>query len=171
MIKNHMMQFGYNRSTYNINLNTRRSLSEVSEKSNTYQQSILHSTFFEDTWTPNKKLRLVLGLRNTFFSEKKMNYLEPRLSGTFKINPKLTIEGAAGKNNQFIHQFNNSFGTRSSNSTWLISSKRVPIVHSSNSQIGMHLKNKFSAYSFSLYTRNSKGHFNFEKFITNEYII
>ena len=166
MIKNHMIQFGYNRSDYNINLNNIRSLSEVSEKSNASQQSLLHSTFFEDIWTPNKKLRLVLGLRNTFFSEQKMNYLEPRLSGTFNVSPNLTIEGAAGKNNQFIHQFNNSFGTRSSKSTWLISGEKLPIVRSSNSQIGMHLKNEFSECSFSLYTRNSKGHFNFEKFLS-----
>ena len=166
MIKNHMIQFGYNRSDYNINLNNIRSLSEVSEKSNASQQSLLHSTFFEDIWTPNKKLRLVLGLRNTFFSKKKMNYLEPRLFGTYKISPSLTIEGAAGKNNQFIHQFNNSFGTRSSKSTWLISGEKLPIVRSSNSQIGMHLKNEFSECSFSLYTRNSKGHFNFEKFLS-----
>ena len=166
IIKNHMIQFGYNRSAYNINLNTIRSLSEVSEKRNTSQQSLLHSTFFEDTWTPNKKLRLVLGLRNTFFSEKKINYLEPRFSGTFNVSPNLTIEGAAGKNNQFIHLFNNSFGTRSSKSTWIISGERVPIVSSSNSQIGMHFKNQFSEYSFSLYTRNSKGHFNFEKFLS-----
>ena len=166
MIKNHMIQFGYNRSDYNINLNNIRSLSEVSEKNNASQQSLLHSTFFEDIWTPNKKLRLVLGLRNTFFSEKKMNYLEPRLFGTYKISPSLTIEGAAGKNNQFIHQFNNSFGTRSSNSTWIISGKRVPIVRSYNSQIGMHLKNHFSEVSFSLYTRKSEGHFNFEEYLS-----
>ena len=69
-----MIQFGYNRSNYNINLNAIRSLSEVSEKSNTSQQSLLHSTFFEDIWTPNKKLRLVLGLRNSFFTENEMNY-------------------------------------------------------------------------------------------------
>ena len=166
VIKNHMIQFGYNRSAYYTNLNTTRSLSEVSEKSKTSQQSLLHSTFFEDTWTPNKKLRLVLGLRNTFFSEKKINYLEPRFSGTFYVSPNLTIEGAAGKNNQFIHLFNNSFGTRSSKSTWIISGERVPVVSSSNSQIGMHLKNQFSECSFSLYTRNSEGHFNFEKFLS-----
>ena len=95
-----------------------------------------------------------------------MNYLEPRLFGTYKVSPTLTIEGAAGKNNQFIHQFNNSFGTRSSNSTWIISGKRVPIVRSSNSQIGMHLKNHFSEVSFSLYTRKSEGHFNFEEYLS-----
>ena len=33
-----------------------------------------------------------------------MNYLEHRLSGTFNVSPTLTIEGAAGKNNQFMHQ-------------------------------------------------------------------
>ena len=123
-----MIQFGYNRSDYNIILNNIRSLSEVSEKSNASQQSLLHSTFFEDIWTPNKKLRLVLGLRNTFFSEKKMNYLEPRLFGTYKISPNVTIECAAGKNNQFIHQFNNTFSTRGSKSTWMISGEKVPIV-------------------------------------------
>ena len=166
IIKNHMIQFGYNRSAYNIKLITIRSLSEVSENSNTSQQSLLHSTFFEDTWIPNKKLRLVLGLRNTFFSENKMNYLEPRLSGTFNVSPTLTIEGAAGKNNQFLHQFNNSFGTRGSKSTWIVSGEMVPIVSSSNSQLGMHLKNQFSECSFSFYTKNSRGHFNFEKFLS-----
>jgi hypothetical protein len=161
-----MVQFGYNRSDYNINLNNIRSLSQISEKSNASQQSLLHSIFFEDIWTPNKKLRLVLGLRNSFFSEKKMNYLEPRFSGTFNMSPILTIEGAAGKNNQFIHQFNNSFGTRGSKSTWITSGERVPVVSSSNSQIGMHLNNQFSECSFSFYSRNSKGHFNFEKFLS-----
>lgn len=166
LIKNHMIQSGYNRSDYNINLNNIRSLSQILEESNASQQSLLHSIFFEDIWTPNKKLRLVLGLRNSFFSENKMNYLEPRLSGTFNVTPNLTIEGASGKNNQFIHQFNNSFSTRSSKSTWIISGKRVPIVRSSNSQIGMHLKNHFSEGSFSLYTRKSEGHFNFEEYLS-----
>ena len=165
-IKNHHLQLGYSHSTFNSDFSTQRILTESSEKNELIQKASLRSMFLEDKWSISKNIKLRLGIRNTYFSKNNSSYLEPRISATMKVTPNFIFEGALGKNNQFIHQFNNSFGTRGAKSTWIISGERVPIVSSSNSQIGINLQNQFSECSFSLYTRNSKGHLNFEKFLS-----
>ena len=83
-----------------------------------------------------------------------------------KVTPNFIFEGALGKNNQFIHQFNSPLSTRGTQGTWLISQEKIPVVSSFSSQISSHWKEHNHEYSISLYQRSSEGHFNFEKYLS-----
>ena len=165
-IKKHNFQIGYSNSIFNSNFNTQRFLNESSEETELAQKASLQSIFFEDRWSISKNIKLRLGLRNTYFSKNKSNYFEPRISTTIKLNPTFTFEGAIGKNNQFIHQFNSQLSTRGTQGMWLISQGEIPVVKSLSSQISSHWKGDKYEYSISLYQRNSNGHFNFEKYLS-----
>ena len=165
-IKNHHLQLGYSHSTFNSDFNTQRILAESSEKTRLVQKASLRSIFLEDQWAISKNIKLRLGIRNTYFSKNNSSYLEPRISATMKVTPNFTFEGALGKNNQFIHQFNSPLSTRGTQGTWLISQEKIPVVSSFSSQISSHWKKHNHEYSISLYQRSSEGHFNFEKYLS-----
>ena len=165
-IKKHHFQVGYSHSIFNSDFSTQRILIESSEKTGIEQKASLKSIFFEDRWSISKKLRLRLGIRNTYFSNNKSSYLEPRISATMKVTPTFTFEGALGKNNQFVHQFISPLSTRGTQGTWLISQEKIPVVSSFSSQISSHWREHNHEYSISLYQRSSEGHFNFEKYLS-----
>ena len=165
-IKKHHLQLGYSHSVFNSDFSTQRILTESSEKTELIQKASLQSIFLEDRWSISKNLRLRLGIRNTYFSNNKSSYLEPRVSAIMKVTPTFTFEGAMGKNNQFIHQFNSPLSTRGTQGTWLISQEQIPVVSSFSSQISSHWKGHKHEYSISFYQRSSEGHFNFEKYLS-----
>ena len=165
-IKNHHLQLGYSHSTFNSDFNTQRILNESSEETRLVQKASLRSIFLEDKWAISKNIKLRLGIRNTYFSKNNSSYLEPRISATMKVTPNFIFEGALGKNNQFIHQFNSPLSTRGTQGTWLISQEQIPVVSSFSSQISSHWKGHKHEYSISLYQRSSEGHFNFEKYLS-----
>jgi len=165
-LKKHHLQLGYSHSIYNSDFSTQRILTESSEKNGFIQKASLQSIFLEDKWSISKNIKLRLGIRNTYFSDNKSNYLEPRISATMRVTPTFTFEGALGKNNQFIHQFNSPLSTRGTQGTWFISQEQIPVVSSFSSQISSHWKRHNYEYSISLYRRNSEGHFNFEKYLS-----
>ena len=165
-IQNHDLEFGFSKSILNTEFLTERFLNNASEKTSLKQNAILQSLFFEDKWSVAKSLILQLGLRNTYYSLTKLNYLEPRLSGILKINSNLSIEGAAGRNNQFIHQFNSPLSTRGTKGMWIIANDPIPVVASTSSQISAHWKSIKHELNLSFYDRKGSGYFDFKRHLS-----
>jgi len=165
-IQNHDLEFGFSKSILNTEFLTERFLNNASEKTSLKQNAILQSLFFEDKWSVAKSLILQLGLRNTYYSLTKLNYLEPRLSGILKINSNLSIEGAAGRNNQFTHQFNSPLSTRGTKGMWIIANDPIPVVASTSSQISAHWKSIKHELNLSFYDRKGSGYFDFKRHLS-----
>ena len=165
-IQNHNIELGFSKSILYSNFLTERFLSDASEKTYLNQDAILQSLFFQDNWSITKFLNLQLGIRNTYYSKTKLNYLEPRLSGILKITSNLSIESASGKNNQFIHQFNSPLSTRGTQGMWLISDDPIPTIASTSSQISAHWKSIRHELSVSNYNREGSGYFDFESYLS-----
>ena len=165
-IQNHDLEFGFSKSILNTEFLTERFLNNASEKTYLKQNAILQSLFFEDKWSVAKSLILQLGLRNTYYSLTKLNYLEPRLSGILKINSNLSIEGAAGRNNQFTHQFNSPLSTRGTKGMWIIANDPIPVVASTSSQISAHWKSIKHELNLSFYDRKGSGYFDFKRHLS-----
>ena len=166
VVPNHLIEIGLNRSVLSTNYKTERTLESSSEQNSLDQNSYLQSVYAQDKWFISKLLTMNVGLRNTYYSETKSSDFTPRLSGSFKITPSITIEAAMGKYNQYTHQFNSNLSTRGTHGTWLLSSGKVPVVSSTSSHSSLYWKNFDYDLSLSYYQRNSSGHYDFGRYIS-----
>ena len=164
--QNHDIQIGFSKSILYAEFLTERFLTNTPEKTNFNENGVLQSFFLEDNWSFTKFIKLQLGLRNTYYTLTKLNYLEPRISAILKISSNFSIEGATGKNNQFVHQFNSPLSTRGTQNMWLISNDPIPVIASANSQISAHWKSIKHELSISLYGRKGSGYFDFENYVS-----
>ena len=164
--QNHDIQIGFSKSILYTEFLTERFLTNASEKTNFNESGVLQSFFLENNWSFTKFINFQLGLRNTYYTLTKLNYLEPRISAILKINSNFSIEGATGKNNQFIHQFNSPLSTRGTQNMWLISNDPIPIISSKSSQISANWKSIKHELSVSIYDRRGSGYFDFESYLS-----
>ena len=165
-LMNHHLEIGLNRSFLSVNYRTNRYLEDSSEEISLAQEAYLQSVYVQDSWSVSKLLNINVGFRSTYYSDNKSNYFTPRLSGTFKLTPSITIETAIGQNHQFTHQFNSNMSTRGTQDTWLISSGNIPIIHSENSHSSIYWKKPNYDFNLSYYQKNSSGHYDFGRFIS-----
>ena len=164
--QNHDIQIGFSKSILYTEFLTERFLTNTFEKTHFNKNGVLQSFFLEDKWSFTKFIKFQLGIRNTYYTLTKLNYLEPRISAILKINSNFSIEGATGKNNQFVHQFNSPLSTRGTQNMWLISNDPIPTIASTNSQISAHWKSIKHELSISLYDRKGSGYFDFESYLS-----
>ena len=149
----------YKRQVLSTIYKTERTLEDSSGQNILDQNSYLQSVYAQDKWFISKLLTINVGLRNTYYSETKSNDFTPRLSGSFKVTPSITIEAAMGNYNQYIHQFNSNLSTRGTHGTWLLSSEKVPVISSTSSHSSLYWKNSDYDLSLSYYQRNRDGNY------------
>jgi len=165
-LTNHHLEIGVSKSFLSANYRTNRSLEDSSEEISLAQNAYLQSVYVQDSWSISKLFNINGGFRSTYYSYNKTNYFTPRLTGSFELTPSITIETGIGQNNQFTHQFNSNMSTRGTQGTWLISSGDVPIISSDNSHSSIYWKNLNYDFSLSYYQKNSRGHYDFGRFIS-----
>ena len=165
-ISNHNLEIGLNKSLLSSDYKTNRTLEDNSEKLNMKQNGYLETLYIQDNWSIINKVKLNIGLRNTYYSKTTRNYFTPRFSISFKILPTIKLETSYGKYNQFVHQFNSPISTRGTQGTWLISSGRIPVVNSTSSHSSLFWQNPDYDVSFSYYQRNSSGQYDFGRYIS-----
>ena len=84
------------------------------------------SFYIEDEWHISPNLYANLGLYNALFSVRGKNYtsIEPRVSLSWNMNPRLTWQVSASKTGQFIHVLTTS-GAGLPNDLWVPSTENV----------------------------------------------
>ena len=96
---NNKLEFGLqitnNDIAYNYTQNDTLSLIDRANSANT------SSLYLQDRITLFDRMILTGGVRSTYYSITKKNYIEPRASFTFLINEKFKLKGAYGLYNQF----------------------------------------------------------------------
>ncbi len=60
------------------------------------------SFYVQDTWRPTEKWKVIGGVRANYFSDGDYVRLEPRLSGEYFANDRITMQAAYGRYNQFF---------------------------------------------------------------------
>ena len=165
-ISNHNLEIGLNKSLLSSDYKTNRTLEDNSEKLNMKQNGYLETLYIQDNWSIINKVKLNIGLRNTYYSKTTRNYFTPRFSISFKILPTIKLETSYGKYNQFVHQFNSPISTRGTQGTWLISSGKIPVVNSTSSHSSLFWQDPDYDVSFSYYQRNSSGQYDFGRYIS-----
>jgi len=83
---------------------------DSSGTASTFTDAIETAMYVEDVWRVNKKISMNVGLRLSNFNVKGKSYvnLEPRFSGSYRLNDDLAIKASYARMNQYIHLLSNS---------------------------------------------------------------
>jgi outer membrane receptor for ferrienterochelin and colicin len=83
---------------------------DLNNTKSTFTDAVETAIYVEDVWRANEKLSMNAGLRLSNFNVKSKSYfnLEPRFSGSYKINEDLAIKASYARMNQYIHLLSNS---------------------------------------------------------------
>ena len=153
-ISGHTISSGIEQKTFSVNYLRNTSDGTSKNQLGLDQKDNLSSIFFEDLWNFKNLFEFRSGLRIAYLKNNKHYYAEPRFAMNFKINPKLSLESSVGKHNQFVHYVNDENKITGVYSNWIISSKNIPIVSSTNYHFGMNLEFKKYSSLINMYYRN-----------------
>ena len=141
--KNARMEFGYWRTNYRIGL-------EAQDQDFIFQDSIQSASLdaLYAQWNQKLgKLTLQGGLRVSYYETTSRWYPEPRISGAYKVNDKLTFKSAFGMYTQMIRRLNERSLYFSIPETWaLAGSNDVPVLRSNHYILGATFL--FNAWEF-----------------------
>ena len=85
-------------------------LKDYFDGTNTFNERLHNrygSFYVQDTWRPTEKWKILGGIRANYFSDGQYVRIEPRLSGEYFANDRLTFQAAYGRYNQFLTLISN----------------------------------------------------------------
>lgn len=93
--------------------------------------------YAEDTWKPNRWLKMNAGLRLSHFSAENQNYFrpEPRISTALMLRPDLSFKASYARMNQYIHLLSNT-GIGLPTDLWVPSTAKIAPQQSSQVAAG-----------------------------------
>ena len=119
---------------YNATLNDTLSLFSRNSEAQEF------SLFLQDRWKATNALTVTAGLRGTLFSEQDGVYVEPRLSARYQLSDELSLQGAWGMYNQFIHRITTENVLEGSRDFWLVADDDFKPASSTHSIAGISYK-------------------------------
>lgn len=90
-----------------------------------------YAAYIQDQWKPNSKLQFVPGIRATYFDITDKMYFEPRISGSYRLSPKIKLKAAWGKYYQFATRIIREDLSQGSRDFWLLANDEKTPVSSS----------------------------------------
>jgi hypothetical protein len=105
--------------------------------------------YAEDDWTLNDKIKINVGIRGSHFLQSKRNYfgVEPRFSGRYLLNDKMSLKASYALMNQYLHLLSNT-GIGLPTDLWVPATDRVAPQRSH--QVALGLAKDISAPELSL---------------------
>ena len=125
--------FGAFTSQQNLSFNYQSDTSILIDQ---YNKAFTGGVYGEAEMSPNEKLQFKAGLRSTFYGKTNRMYLEPRISGTYSLNDKLTFKAAGGRFYQFANRVLREDILSGSRDFWVLSDGDLIPVGSANHYIG-----------------------------------
>ena len=84
------------------------------------QKAKYGALYLSNTWQPNEKLAVDVGLRATYYDLSKQIYWSPRFSFQYNVTEKIKLKGGYGKHYQFVNRIVNENVTEGSRDFWLL---------------------------------------------------
>lgn len=120
------------------------------------RQNIVYAQH-ESQWL-NDRLRLQLGLRQTFYDLNRKAYFSPRLTASFQLNDQWLIKGAWSKYHQLLREFTHETALGTTSNFWLLANEnRFPVSSSVNRMLGLHYAHPSFELDIEFYDRNIDG--------------
>lgn len=120
--------------------------------------------YFQDKWTPNSKLKIVGGLRGNYYKKTSQFYIEPRISGVYKISNTFSLNGAAGVYYQFLNRFINENSLDGANDFWMVSDDFNPPGKSNHFMLGAQWNGTPLSIEVETYYKSLKNLIEFDRF-------
>ncbi len=120
--------------------------------------------YFQDRWTPNSRLIITGGLRGNYYKKTSQFYIEPRISGVYKMSDKFNLNGAAGVYYQFLNRFINENSLDGANDFWMVSDDFNPPGKSNHFMLGAQWIGKPLSIEVETYYKSLKNLIEFDRF-------
>ena len=152
-LKNHTLSSGLQENYLQLHYKKSNEDGTISNQISTKKNIYSYALFFEDNWTPSLNLKINSGIRVHYYMNTKKYFPEPRLSLRYNIHPRLSLEASLGQHHQHIHNIKNSSNKGTLENNLLLSSSFIPIISSSNYNIGLNWNNMDYSISTNIYYR------------------
>ena len=151
----HRLGFGVNILRNRISFNNEVNDSSAFQIDN---EGIVSTAYAQDKWALSKKLKLIGGLRLTFFDQTEQFYLEPRIQALYQLTASLTIKGAWGTYNQFINRSVQEDIQNGSQEIWLLSdNKLIPVQNATHYILGVSYDVQNWLFDIEAYYKDMQG--------------
>lgn len=145
-------QLTYNKIDYQFILNDTISVLDRND------QGLTSSLYVTDKWSLTDRLTIQSGVRLSNYSVTGKNYLEPRVSGYYKLTDKIKLKGAWGKYNQFVNRIIREDISQGSRDFWLLADDKTNFVSSSTHYIaGVSYETNQFLFDVEVYHKNLTG--------------
>ena len=125
---------------------------------NLIQDSNLSSGYFQYTFLPLQKIKLIPGVRYSYFEQTNKSYVEPRLSLYYNLSDNFYLKAAYGKYHQFVSRLDvpDQFG--GSVNSWLLADDfDVPIISADHDIVGLNYKKRTFNFDVEFYKNSLAG--------------
>ncbi len=136
------------RSDYELNLSQKHSVgfglqithnqvnylqiqNDTTEVLNRNDKGQTYAAYLQDTWQPTEHLTIKPGARLTYYSETDQVYIEPRLSASYQVSPRIKAKAAWGLHNQYVTRVVREDISQGSRDFWLLANDELNPVSSS----------------------------------------
>ncbi len=117
----------------------------------------LSAFYFQDEWTPTPRLTLTVGLRSTYFEPTDKTYVEPRLSFSYALRPKIRLKGAWGHYRQLINRVINDDALAGTRDFWLMSDEELEPSFAAHGILGASYENERYLLDVEVYRKDLDG--------------
>jgi TonB dependent receptor/CarboxypepD_reg-like domain/TonB-dependent Receptor Plug Domain len=115
--------------------------------------------YAEDDWSINKRLKINVGMRLSYYNTENKNYLrpEPRFSGRFMLNELSSFKASFAMMNQYIHLLSNT-GVGLPTDLWVPATRRISPQSSTQYALGyaQDIPQRKITVTFEAYYKNMK---------------
>lgn len=118
--------------------------------------SSLTSLYGEYRWAPGR-WRFNLGMRYNYYDLLERSDLEPRLSGSFRINDRLHLSGSWSQHHQYINRLTLSPFGNSDQYYWVVADEELPVLFSEHLIGGLSYRNDHWQVEIEGYHKQSSG--------------
>lgn len=111
------------------------SQNDTSKLIDQHTKANIGGVYAEIEFSPGQNLQIKPGIRSTFYDQTGKIYIEPRLSGTYTVNDKLTLKASTGKFYQFTNRVIREDILSGSRDFWVLANGNSIPVSSANHYI------------------------------------
>ncbi len=122
-----------------ITLNNNTTQADTNTQHNSHFSNYTHSFFAEESFKPNQRFSLNIGLRGDIwqYQAKSQFFLQPRFSTRYMLNDEWSIKAGYSLINQYLHLISNS-GLGQPNDIWVPSTQKIPPASSHQLVVGIN---------------------------------
>lgn len=151
----HKLGFGLHTTTAKVDYELTRDGTLTILKRN--QKGRFSSVYLQDSWHPNDKLSVNIGLRTTHYDINDELYWSPRFSIEYQVTKKIKLKSAYGRHYQFVNRVVNENVSEGSRDFWLLADEDlIKVSQADHYVVGASFENEGFVIDVEVYRKDLK---------------